>query len=68
MLKVIFEHQIDSGLHFLKTYDNAMGTNYTRTYKRFIWWNMNQIQKPLVSSVFENGRTWQKIMNKFLSI
>ena len=68
MLNTIIEHQINSGLHFLKAYDDIMNTNYTRTYKRFIWWNMNQIQKPIISSVFEYGSVWQKMMNKFLTI
>jgi hypothetical protein len=68
MLNTIIEHQINSGLHFLKAYDDTMNTNYTRTYKRFIWWNMNEVQKPIMISLFSNGRIWRRWMDKFLTI
>jgi len=68
LLNVYLEFIVDQTLHNISTYDKALGTNLARDYKRFVWWNMRELQKPVLNSLFENGRVWRLLMDKHLSL
>lgn len=52
----------------LKKIDNAIGTDYLRTYKRTSWFIMNEIEKPVMKCIFTNGRGWRRMKDKFLTL
>ena len=48
--------------------DKQMGTTYVYSYKQFMWQLLNEFEKPLMKSVFMNGRQWRKFKDKFLTV
>lgn len=37
-------------------------------YKKAVWLMMNEIEKPIMKSLFMNGRTWRTIKQEFLTV
>lgn len=68
LLNIYLEYIVDQNLQNISAYDKALGTNFTREYKRFIWWNMREAQKPMLNSLFKNGRVWRLLMDKHLAL
>lgn len=66
LLNVYLEFISEATLLNISTLDKTLGTNLARDYKRFVWWNMTELQKPMMASLFENGRVWRRIMDKHL--
>jgi len=59
---------IDIYINYLKMIDKQMGTTYEYSYKQFMWQLLNEFEKPLMKSVFMNGRQWRKFKDKFLTV
>jgi hypothetical protein len=51
-------------LLFLKSIDKNLETSY----KKNMWLLLNELEKPLMCSVFENGRTWRTLKQEFLTV
>lgn len=59
---------IDIYINYLKTIDKQMGTTFEYSYKKIMWNCLNEFEKPLMKSVFINGRQWRKFKDKFLTV
>jgi hypothetical protein len=55
---------IRMNLLFLKSIDKNLETSY----KKNMWLLLNELEKPLMCSVFENGRTWRTLKQEFLTV
>ena len=39
-----------------------------KQYKKTVWLMMNEIEKPVMQSLFMNGRFWRTIKQEFLTV
>lgn len=39
-----------------------------KEYKKAVWLMMNEIENPIMKSLFMNGRTWRTIKQEFLTV
>lgn len=61
-----FHDIVDIQISYLKNFDGVMKTNLLGTYKKIMWYTLNEFEKPLMSAVFYNGRQWRSFKDKFL--
>lgn len=55
---------IQMNLLFLRSIDKDLETSY----KKNMWYVLNEIEKPLMASVFMNGREWRSVKQEFLTV
>lgn len=51
-------------LLFLRSIDKDL----ERNFKKSMWLFLNELEKPLMRSVFENGRIWRTLKQEFLTV
>lgn len=39
-----------------------------KQYKKTVWLMMNEIEKPVMQSLFMNGRIWRTLKQEFLTV
>ena len=49
---------------FLRSIDKDM----ERLHRNFVWNVLNEIEKPIMKSVFANGRVWRSVKQEFLTV
>ena len=55
---------IQTNLMFVKYIDKDM----EKQYKKTVWLIMNEIEKPVMQSLFMNGRIWRTLKQEFLTV
>ena len=55
---------IQTNLMFVKCIDKDM----EKQYKKTVWLMMNEIEKPVMQSLFMNGRIWRTLKQEFLTV
>ena len=55
---------IQTNLMFVKYIDKDI----EKQYKKTVWLIMNEIEKPVMQSLFMNGRIWRTIKQEFLTV
>lgn len=55
---------IQMNLLFLRSIDKDL----ERNFKKSMWLFLNELEKPLMRSVFENGRIWRTLKQEFLTV
>jgi len=55
---------IQMNLLFLRSIDKDLETSY----KKNMWYVLNEVEKPLMASVFMNGRQWRSVKQEFLTV
>jgi|AP86_3_1055499.scaffolds.fasta_scaffold269051_1 hypothetical protein len=55
---------VKTNLMFIECIDKDM----QKEYKKAVWLMMNEIEKPIMKSLFMNGRTWRTIKQEFLTV
>ena len=51
-------------LSFIKSIDKDL----EQSYKKNMWLLLNELEKPYMRSVFENGRAWRTLKQEFLTV
>lgn len=51
-------------LSFIKSIDKDL----EQSYKKSMWLLLNELEKPHMRSVFENGRAWRTLKQEFLTV
>jgi len=39
-----------------------------RQHRKFVWNVLNEIENPIMKSVFANGRVWRSVKQEFLTV
>ena len=55
---------IKSNLMLIECIDKDM----EKQYKKTVWLMMNEIEKPVMQSLFMNGRIWRTLKQEFLTV
>ena len=51
-----------------ESHGSDLGAETVKIYKKMIWQTMNEMERPVMKSLFSNGRKWRRLKDQFLTI